>query len=135
MSGRIFLDTNVLLYSYSEYEPLKRSQALTAIAAGEVWISTQVLIEFVNVNYRKLKTAWPDIQTSLIELTNNYEITSTSSTTITQATRVAARYGFSWFDSLIIAAALECGCETLYSEDMHHGQLIEDTLRIVNPFR
>jgi predicted nucleic acid-binding protein len=134
MSGRIFLDTNVLIYAYAAYEPLKKAQALAASNTGERWISTQVLIEFVNVSQRKLKSSWPDVQTTLIELTGNHQVVQTSATTIAKATHLAQRYGFSWFDSLIVAAALECGCETLYSEDLQHGQLIEQTLQVVNPF-
>ena len=134
MSGSAFLDTNVLIYSYAETEPVKKAQALAAIGTGEVWLSTQVLIEFVNVNRRKLKVTWPSIQRSLVELDANYRVLQTSAATITQATRLADRYGFSWFDALIVAAALECGCETLYSEDLQHEQLIEGSLRVVNPF-
>lgn len=135
MSGRIFFDTNVLVYAYSSDDLVKKQTALLLGISPDRWLSTQVLIEFVNVFTRKLIVSWPDVQTSLIELTNTHSIHSTTPTTIAQATRIAHHYRFSWFDSLIIAAALECGCETLYSEDMHHGQLIEDTLRIVNPFR
>ena len=134
MSGRIFLDTNVLVYAYATFEPTKKAQALAVSNAGERWISTQVLIEFINVSHRKLKLAWPDVQITLIELLDNHRILQTSAATITQATRLADRYGFSWFDALIVAAALECGCETLYSEDLQHGQLIEGSLRVVNPF-
>ncbi|MDO7876321.1 PIN domain-containing protein [Hymenobacter sp. ASUV-10] len=134
MSGRIFLDTNVLVYAYSAFEPVKQAQALVASNSGERWISTQVLIEFVNVSQRKLKASWPDIQTTLIEITSNNQVIATSTVTIAHATRLAHRYDFSWFDSLIVAAALECGCETLYSEDLQHGQVIEQTLRVVNPF-
>ena len=134
MSGKAFLDTNVLIYSYGKAEPLKQRQALEAIGTGEVWISTQVIIEFVNVSHRKLKTPWPDIQLSLIELHENYDILVNSLATITQATRLADRYGFSWFDALIVSSALECGCDTLYSEDLQHGQLIEQSLRVMNPF-
>ena len=134
MSGRIFLDTNVLVYAYSVSEPAKRTQALAISTNGERWISTQVLIEFANVSQRKMKNSWPDIQTALIELTGNHQVLNTSTVTIAHATRLADTYGFSWFDSLIVAAALECGCATLYSEDMQHGQLIERSLRVVNPF-
>ncbi|AMR25687.1 hypothetical protein A0257_00355 [Hymenobacter psoromatis] len=134
MSARIFLDTNVLIYAYSGYEVLKKAQAITAIGSGETWISTQVLVEFVNVSHRKMKAAWPDIQTALIELTASHQVSSTTPATIAHATRLAHRYGFSWFDALIVAAALECGCDTLYSEDLNAGQLVEGTLRVVNPF-
>ncbi|RZK92353.1 MAG: PIN domain-containing protein [Hymenobacter sp.] len=136
MSGKIFLDTNVLIYAYSAYEPLKKAQAqaLIANANGNTWLSTQVLVEFVNVSHRKLKASWADVQIALIELTASYQIAQTTPVTIAHATRLAHRYGFSWFDALIVAAALACDCETLYSEDLNAGQLIEGTLRVVNPF-
>ena len=91
MSGSAFLDTNVLVYSYAETEPVKKAQALAAIGTGEVWLSTQVLIEFVNVNHRKLKVTWPSIQRSLVELDANYRLLQTSAATIAHAT-VAQRW-------------------------------------------
>lgn len=134
MSGRVFFDTNVLVYAYSSSDAAKRQVALTLGIAPDRWISTQVLIEFTNVLARKLKISWPDIQLSLVELTNNNSVQTTTPATIAYATRLAHRYGFSWFDALIVAAALECGCETLYSEDLNAGQLLEGTLHVVNPF-
>lgn len=134
MSGRIFFDTNVLVYAYSNDDPTKKQVALALGTVPDRWLSTQVLIEFVNVFTRKLKVSWPDVQTSLIELVGNNSVHSTTPATIAHATRLAHRYGFSWFDALIVAAALECGCDTLYSEDFNPGQLIESTLRVVNPF-
>jgi predicted nucleic acid-binding protein len=133
MSARIFLDTNVLIYAYASYEPVKQAQALVLFKTPDVWLSTQVLIEFANVYHRKLKTAWPDVETALNELTQDFNVYKTSSATIAHATQLAHRYGFSWFDALIVAAALECGCDTLYSEDLHAGQVIEGT-RVINPF-
>jgi len=55
--------------------------------------------------------------------------------TIVQACKIAERYGFSFYDSLIISAALECECSILYSEDMSNGQVIDKILKIVNPFK
>lgn len=67
------------------------------------------------------------------KLIRDFNVYPTKSDTIAHATRLAHHYGFSWFDALIIAAALECGCDTLYPEDLHAGQVIEGTLRVVNP--
>lgn len=134
MSARAFLDTNVLIYAYAGYEPVKQAQALAVLQAPDAWLSTQVLIEFANVYHRKLKTAWPDVEIAIQELSQDFNIYPAKSSTIAHATRLAQRYGFSWFDALIVAAALECGCETLYSEDLNAGQLIEGTLHVVNPF-
>ena len=55
--------------------------------------------------------------------------------TLLSALDVGGRYGFSHYDSLIIAAALEAGCATLYSEDLQHGQIIDQSLTIINPFK
>ena len=70
----------------------------------------------------------------MIELSADFNIYQTTPATITHATRLAQRYGLSWFDALIVAAALECGCQMLYSEDLSAGQLLAGSLRVVNPF-
>ena len=102
--------------------------------APNAWISTQVLIEFANVYARKLKVVWPGVEAAILEITKELSVHQTAITTVTHATRLAQRCGFSWFDALIVAAALECGCETLYSEDLQHGQVIENSLTVLNPF-
>ncbi len=135
MSGRIFLDTNILVYAYSEDDLVKRGQALAINSQPDRWLSTQVLVEFANVFHRKLRVPWPDVQVALLEISTGFDIHTNTAGTILKASHYAARYGFSWFDSLIVAAALECGCETLYSEDLQHGQLIDNSLRVVNPFQ
>lgn len=56
------------------------------------------------------------------------------SAVIVEAMRIETRYGFSWWDSLIIAAALRANCDMLYTEDMQHGQVIDGRLTLVNPF-
>ena len=135
MSGNTFIDTNVLVYAYSNDDLLKKAQALVSLQAADAWLSTQVLIEFANVYSRKLKVAWPGVEAALVELADEFRVHQTTAATIARATRLAARYRLSWFDALIVAAALECDCETLYSEDMQHGLMLERTLTIVNPFR
>lgn len=134
MSGRIFFDTNVLVYAYSNDDAAKRQVAQALGVAPDRWLSTQVLIEFANVFSRKLKTPWPDVQIALLELASNNSVHQTTPTTITHATRLAQRYGLAWFDALIVAAALECGCDTLYSEDLQAGQVFDGQLTVANPF-
>lgn len=134
MSGRVFFDTNVLVYAYSNDDPAKRQVALALGTAPDRWLSTQVLIEFANVFSRKLKTSWPDVQIALLELATNNSIHQTTPATIAHATRLAQRYQLAWFDALIVAAALECGCDTLYSEDLQVGQVFDGQLHVANPF-
>lgn len=93
-----------------------------------------MLTEFVSVSHRRFKTTWPAVLNGYPELVRNFSVHTNTPATILHAIQLAQRYGFSWFDSLIVAAALECGCHTLYSEDLQHGQLLENTLRVVNPF-
>lgn len=134
MSARIFLDTNVLVYAYAGYEPIKQAQALAALRAPDAWISTQVLIEFANVYHRKLKTPWPGVEIAIQELSRDFNIYPAKAATITHATRLAQRYGLAWFDALIVAAALECGCDRLYSEDLQAGQVFDGQQTVANPF-
>ena len=134
MSGKIFLDTNILVYCYTNTEPDKNTIALTIAQHSDAWISTQVLQELANTLRRKFSKSWPEIQAVLDELCINFHVFSNSPETIQGAARIAENYGFSFYDSMIISACLSVGCQTLYSEDMQHGQIINNTLTISNPF-
>ena len=67
-------------------------------------------------------------------MAQNNEVHTNSFTTIQRACKIAERYSFSFYDSLIVAAALESGCLILFSEDLQHGQVIEKVLTVKNPF-
>jgi predicted nucleic acid-binding protein len=131
---KVFVDTNILVYSYSNNEPEKQTIARNLIADNDSFISTQVLQELTNTVIRKFKYSYKDAIIALNESIQNNNIHVNTEITITQACKIAERYGFSFYDSLIIAAAIECSCLFLYSEDLQHNQIINDTLKIVNPF-
>lgn len=133
MDDKPFFDTNVLLYAFREGDT--RSQVAEALLAGGGTISVQVLNEFVAVARRKLNKSWKEIRAALhiLRVFCPQPIPLTVETH-EQALHLAQRYGYSIFDSLIIAAALHSGAGTLYSEDMRDGQKIEN-LTIRNPFR
>jgi predicted nucleic acid-binding protein len=135
MNDRIFLDTNVILYCYSSSEPLKREIAQTLIIKNNTFLSTQVLQELCNVLTKKLKQSYQQAEKIVKECSLNNSVSVNSLTTVINACKIAERYKFSFYDSLIIAAALESNCSILYSEDLHNGQLINGSLRIVNPFK
>jgi len=136
MSGKIqFLDTNILVYAYSEDDPQKRDVARSLISSEEAMISTQVLQEFANIAHKKLKVNWEEIQATIEELTSKIPIWINSDETVKKACQIAAKYGYSFYDSLIMSAALESQSVRLFSEDMHGGQMIENQLEIVNPFK
>jgi len=133
-NAKFFLDTNIIIYAHSDVEPEKQKIAQGIISNNDTTISTQVLQEAANTLTRKFKHTWKEVSKVLEEAATNNILHTNTNDTIMAACNVADRYGFSFYDSLIIAAALEFGCDTLYSEDLHDGQLVENSLTIVNPF-
>lgn len=136
MNDKTFIDSNILIYSYSDLFPDKQSKARQQINSyNDVFISTQVLNEFVSAFNKKLMADWDDIMNSLDEITDNFTIFTNTPITVKEACKIAQKYHYLFYDSLIIAATLECGCNILLSEDMHDGQIINNKLKIVNPFK
>ncbi len=129
-----FFDTNVLVYAALQPDP--RSDAARALLRGGGVVSVQVLNEFANVARRKLRRTWPEVQQALAAV----RALCPAPRPITAATHEAAlalaeRTGYAVYDALILASALEAGCDTVCSEDMQDGQVIEGRLTIRNPFR
>ena len=132
MRPQVFFDSNIAIYAFTQAEK-KTTQAQLLFSEGGV-VSVHVLNETANVLKRKFKTPWPRIG-QIIEaiLKNCPDPRPLTLETHRSALRICERYGYSVYDSLVIAAALEARCTTLYTEDLQHGQTIEG-LRIVNPF-
>ena len=139
MSGRFFLDTNILVYTFDAREPAKQTTATTlveeALRHQRGIISSQVVQEFLNVATRKFEQplTHADCQVYLDQVLAPLCEVFPSIELYRKALKVAERWRYSLYDALILAAGLEEGCLTLYSEDLHHGQQIEN-LTIVNPF-
>lgn len=133
MSGtEAFFDTNVLLYLVSP-DGTKAGLADAAIRRGGI-ISVQVLNEFAYVAMRKFHAPWPVIHELLAAIRSKLEVEDVTLEIHGLGLRIAERYRFRVYDSLLLAAALIGGCKTFYSEDLQHGQVIENTLTIRNPF-
>ncbi|CAA9284315.1 MAG: Programmed cell death toxin MazF like [uncultured Cytophagales bacterium] len=96
-------------------------------------ISAQVLNEFSNIAYKKLGFPSQKIVSEITAFQTVFMIVPLTTSCTLRAVAVKDRYGFSYYDSLIVATALENQCSFLYSEDMQHGQVV-DTLTIINPF-
>ena len=127
----IFFDTNILLYLLSaDHKKADRVEQL--LSKGGV-ISVQVLNEFANVASRKLKMTWVEIREILATISIVCDVVAISIAHHDRSFEIVERYGFSFYDSLIISAAQLANCKMLYSEDMHNGQSI-DQLLIINPF-
>jgi predicted nucleic acid-binding protein len=129
---KTFFDTNVLLYLFSENAA--KADRVEKLLTGGGTISVQVLNEFAAVASRKLSLSWSEIKDILGTIRAICEIDPVSVEIHDSAVEIAGRYGFSFYDSAIVASALHSGCRILYSEDFQHGQLIANQLRIRNPF-
>lgn len=136
MPGKEFVDTNILIYAYSKDEPKKQSTANDILEkhTNSSIISNQVIHELVNILFKKFKLSSDDIENVLLEIDTNLTIINFNFTTQIKAIRIKDKYKLQYYDSLIIAAAMENGCNILFSEDMQHLQVIEESLQIINPF-
>ena len=130
---RAFLDTNILVYAFVE-DP--RAAVAEALLAQKCETSVQALNEFANVARRKLRMTWGEVEEALALLrTVCGTIHPIELKTHTDALRLAQCYGLSIYDALIVAAALGAGCDTLYSEDMQDGLVVEAQVTLRNPFK
>lgn len=127
-----FIDSNVLLYLLSEQD--HKSDVANALLRAGACISIQVLNEVGNVMRRKCRCEWHDVDEFLSLLIQLCTVESMTLETHVRGRRLAQRYGLSLYDGQIVSAALLAGCDVLLSEDMQHGLLVENTLRIQNPF-
>lgn len=127
-----FLDTNILVYASLSDDP-RRFIAEQVLVGGGV-VSAQVLNEFANVARGKLKWPWADIEAAISLFKGHMKhVAPLTANTNAAALAVARDYSFAFYDALIVASAIEAGCDTLYSEDMQHGCSIGG-LTIRNPF-
>ena len=134
MKNRVFIDTNILVYLYSKTELQKKQIALKLLSSKNITTSTQVIGEFVWVMYRKFGVEREKIKIIGNRLLEKLEVVPINLKTVKKALNIFEVYKLSYWDSLIIASALEANCSILYTEDMQNGQIIENKLRIVNPF-
>lgn len=129
---RAFFDTNVLVYAFEEDA---RGAAASQLLDDGGAISVQCLNELASVLLRKRRWTWAQVS----DAAQAVILRCPSIVTLTPALhrlglRLAERYRLSVYDGMIVAAALTAECDTLYSEDMHHGLVVDGRVRIVNPF-
>ena len=132
MSVKVFADTNVMLYLLSD--DVNKKERAKQVLGGQPVISLQVANEFTNVCLKKLKLT-PEALLGALKVIVKYAVfVPFGLQTIHRAISLQARYKLQYFDSLIVATALENDCDILYSEDMQHGLVIDNQLKIINPF-
>lgn len=127
-----FFDTNVLLYLASD-DRSKAGRAEDILRSGGT-TSVQVLNEITNVARRKMRLSWTDTHLFLSMIRRLLVVHPLTLEMHDTGIALAERHGFSTWDAMVVAAALCTDCDTLWSEDMHDGMVIEGRLRIVNPF-
>ena len=139
MTERVFVDSNVLVYSFDQREPEKQTRArdwldrLWSARTGRV--SFQVLQEFYVTVTGKLKPGLdPETARKVVRSLWAWQPMATDEQSFVAAWRIQDRFQLSWWDALIVAAARSAGCSTLLTEDLQHGQDL-DGLRVVDPFR
>jgi len=127
-----FLDSNVLLYLLSE-DGGKADKVESLLKAGPV-ISVQVLNEVTHVCRRKLQMEWSEIEEFLALVRRFCKVVPLTEAAHDRARLIAEHSKLSFYDASIVASAVLGGCNTLYSEDMNNGQVLENSLTLRNPF-
>lgn len=129
---RAFIDSNVVVYAFSTDR--RASVALTLLDTAAA-IGVQTLNEFVYASRRRGGREWAEIEQHLARLRRLFPAPVPVDLAVHEAgIRVAREHRLQLWDGMIVGAALVSGCDVLWSEDMHHGLVIEDQLRILNPF-
>jgi len=133
----IFLDTNILIYAHSrnDEQKFKIAEFLLGekLKGSKIFVSVQIVNEFYSV-MSKYKMPHSKIKKCVKDLSIYANIKSISFDTVKLTFYIKEKYHYSWWDSVVLASALENGCKIIYSEDMQHGQIIENTLEVLNPF-
>lgn len=139
MKDRFFLDTNIFVYSFDKTAPVKLKRASDLIQEGVATatgvVSYQIVQEFFNVALRRFATPMTvsEAEQYLATVFLPMLAVHSSRALYSEALRLNARASLSWYDSLIVAAAVQAECAILYSEDLQHGRRFGG-LRVENPF-
>lgn len=128
-----FLDTNILVYAFSEGSKAEVAQTLMA---EPFVLSVQTLNEFANVGRKKLNLSWERIEDAIDALSSVASaIVVLDKQTTKAALKLVGRYNLAFYDALMLTAALKADCSRYFSEDLQHGLLVDGKLTVVNPFR
>jgi predicted nucleic acid-binding protein len=127
------LDTNILIYLYDDISSYKREIA-EGLLENSPMISSLVTSEYLNVSKRLLKLPKLEVFEKCNRVFEFCEIKPVSQSTLNIAEELIKQYDFQIFDAIIVATSLQENCTILYSEDMHHNLIVENKLKIINPF-
>lgn len=136
MKDKVLLDTNLWVYLYAKDPPDKSLKVRELVNHNftAIIISTQILGELYNVLLKKKFTSKDEAKQIILEMATNFPIVEIDLLKVMTALEINSTYSYSYWDSLVVATALQHNCDILYSEDMQANQIIEKKTRIVNPF-
>lgn len=133
MKGKIFVDSNIWLYMANDDAPEKKAIGIRLLRES-AYTSPQVIFECINVCRKKLKLGDETAFRFADRLLSVCQLVEENANIVHTALDLCRERNFQPFDAKIVATALEAGCHTLYSEDMQHGFVVNNSLTIVNPF-
>ena len=136
MRDRVFIDSNIFLYAFNDGDLQKHKIAVDVIMSSsyDIVISVQVINEVSNNMLKKLHFTNSEVKEFVLDSFRRYEVQNFTKEIFASACDIRDNYNVSYYDSLILSAALFSGCKYLLSEDMQHKQSIFDKLTIINPF-
>ena len=130
-----FIDTNIWLYAFIQGQDAEKNRvARSVIKACEIVISTQIINEMCVNLIKKMSFSEIEIQNLIASLHRKYSVFELSQDILLKASQIRDIHSFSFWDSIVAASALDCDANYLISEDMQNGFLLEERLKIVNPF-
>lgn len=136
MRDRVFIDSNIFLYAFNDSDLQKHKIATSVIMSSsyDSVISVQVINEVSNNMLKKLNFSNNEVKEFVLDSFKRYKVQNFTKEIFANACDIRESYNISYYDSLILSAALFSGCKYLISEDMQHQQSIFDILTIINPF-
>lgn len=135
MKDRIFIDTNILIYGIIEKDKEKHDKVkelFQTLKNKEIYISIQIINELYSA-LSKNKIVHEEIENHIDEMNEQFNIEVINFDTIKKALNIKKKYGYSYWDSLVLSSAIENNCSIVYSENMQNNQIIDKKLKIVNP--
>jgi predicted nucleic acid-binding protein len=130
---RVFVDSNIWIYLYSTDVKAALAQKIIDKHFPAIILSTQVIGEIFHSLSRKKIRSKDEARTIINDLLETFTVVDVTTTIASRAMDISIRYGFTYWDSLIISTAMVHECTTLFSEDLQHGQILENKLSIMNP--
>ena len=139
MKDRFFIDTNLWIYLFTRSEAIDDARKKKAVVSllresDDIVISAQVLSEMSSVFLRKLNFPVDRVRGIIFEMVESLEIVPIDESSISYALDIVDRYHLSWYDALIVASAINAQAKIMFSEDMQHEMIVDNALRIINPF-